>query len=133
MAKSELRLIKNALEYKSIDDIDIVPAKTRGIYALYKRTRNRRNFDLVYVDMARGSNTGIKGRLQSHKRHKSGLWTHFSVFEVWDNIVEAEVEELEGLFRHLFKRDANANSLNKQKSYKKLGRVRRKTEKIWLK
>lgn len=133
MAKSELRLIKNALEYKSIDEIDIVPVRTRGIYALYKRSKNRRNYDLVYVGMARGAKTGIKGRLRSHKKHKNGHWSHFSVFEVWDNIVETEVEELEGLFRHLFKFDRKANSLNKQKSYKKLRKIRKRTEKEWLK
>lgn len=132
MAKSDLRLIKNALEYQPIAKIDLVPNRTRGIYALYKHA-NRRNYDLVYIGMARGSKTGIKGRLRSHKKHKSGLWTHFSVFEVWDNIVEAEVEELEGLFRHLFKFDRKANSLNKQKGYKKLRKIRRRTEKEWLK
>lgn len=132
MAKSELRLIKNVLEYQSAENIDVVPIKTRGIYALYKQSRNKKNYDLVYVGMARGSKTGIKGRLRSHLRNKSGLWSHFSVFEVWDNIVETEVEELEGLFRHLFKFDTKANSLNKQKGYKKLRKVRKNTEKEWL-
>lgn len=132
MAKSELRLIKNALEYKSIDEIEAVPPRTRGIYALYKRAKNRKNFNLVYIGMARGAKTGIKGRLMAHRKNKSGLWTHFSVFEVWDNIVEEEVEELEGLFRHLFKFDRKANRLNKQKGYKKLRRIRKRTEKGWL-
>lgn len=131
MAKSELRLIKNVLEYQPVDNIDLVPNKTRGIYALYKRSNNGRNYDLVYVGMARGSVTGIKGRLRAHMKNKGGLWTHFSVFEVWDNIVETEVEELEGLFRHLFKFDAKANSLNKQRGYKKLRKVRKQTEKEW--
>ncbi len=131
MAKSELRLIKNALEYKSIGEIDSVPVKTRGIYALYKR--KGKFYDLVYVGMARGAKTGIKRRLRSHKNHKHGLWTHYSVFEVWDNIVEAEVEELEGLFRHLFKKDRKANSLNKQRGYKKLNNILKRTEKEWLK
>ncbi|MBV6400594.1 MAG: hypothetical protein CNIPEHKO_00887 [Anaerolineales bacterium] len=131
MARSELRLIKNALEYKSIDQIDTVPDRTRGIYALYKCVRKGKNFDLVYVGMARGAKTGIKGRLRSHRKQKNGLWTHFSVFEVWDNIVEEEVEELEGLFRHLFKFDRKANRLNKQKGYKKLRGIRKRTEKEW--
>lgn len=131
MSKSELRLIKNVLEYQSIDNVEIVPSKTRGIYALYKQPRNRRNFDLVYIGMARGSKTGIKGRLRSHKKNKNGLWTHFSVFEVWDNVVETEVEELEGLFRHLFKFDTKANSLNKQRGYKKIRKVRKRTQKEW--
>ncbi len=133
MAKSELRLIKNVLEYLPVEYINILPPRTRGIYALYKKLGKQKRFDLVYVGMARGAKSGIKGRLQTHRRRKGGLWTHFSVFEVWDNIVETEVEELEGLFRHLFKFDRKANSLNKQKGYKKLRRIRRRTEKEWLK
>jgi hypothetical protein len=82
--------------------------------------------------MARGLKAGIRKRLRSHKKNKPDLWSHFSIFEVWDNIREEEVEELEGLFRHLFKKDSKANSLNKQKEYKKLSRVREKTQKEWL-
>jgi hypothetical protein len=132
MPKSELRLIKNAVEYLPLEDVKRVPIRLRGIYALYNKSSSK-NYDLVYVGMARGEKSGIRGRLASHRRSKGKLWTHFSVFEVWDNIGEAEIEELEGLFRHLFKFDPKANSLNKQKGYKKLRKIRRKTEKEWLK
>lgn len=132
MAKSELRLIKRALEYVPQEEIGRVPKSTRGIYALYKR-RGRKDasahhYDFVYVGMAA---SGIRGRLIQHKKSKvkGNMWTHFSFFEVWDNISDQEIEELEGLFRHLYKFDSKANSLNKQKSYRKLGRVRSKTEK----
>ena len=81
--------------------------------------------------MARGKRSGIKGRLRQHDKRKHDLWTHFSVFEVWDNIREDEIEELEGLFRHLFRFDAKANRLNKQKGYKKLNRIKRETAKAW--
>jgi len=64
MQKSELRLIKNALEYLPQSDIKVVPKKTRGIYVLYKRrgraSADEHHYDFVYVGMAAA---GILGRL----------------------------------------------------------------------
>ena len=42
---------------------------------------------------------------------------------VWDNIREEEILELEGLFRHIYRKDARANKLNKQRGFAKLKRV----------
>jgi hypothetical protein len=72
---------------------------------------------------------GINGRLRSHLKKKANQWTHFSAFEVWDNIREDEVRELEGIFRHIYRKDTRANRLNKQRSFKKLAKVGRKTKK----
>ena len=72
-----------------------------------------------------------KGALNNTK-HKGGYWTHFSAFEVWDNISNDEIAELDGLFRHLYRFDSKANALNKQKAYRKLGLVRKRTESEWL-
>jgi len=133
MQKSELRLIKNALEYLPKSDINTIPRGTRGIYVLYKRrgkvSASSHHYDFVYIGMASSS---IRARVNKHFRSKGNLWSHFSFFEVWDNISDNEIAELEGLFRHLYKFDSKANSLNKQKSYKKLAKVRRQTESKWL-
>lgn len=133
MPISELRLIKNSLEYLTKDQLNLVPSQIRGIYALYKRrgkaSADNHHYDFVYVGMARGPKASIKGRIRSHIRNKGDLWTHFSVFEVWDNIREEEIEELEGLFRHLYQYDSKANSLNKQKGYKKLKKL---TKSEWV-
>ena len=136
MAVSELRLIKNCAEYleRSLDNIKRIPRKTRGIYVLYKKRLKSKAFDVVYIGMAGGEKkAGIGGRLRSHNRKKKG-WTHFSVFEVWDNIREEEVRELEGILRHIYRKDTSANSLAKQKSFIKLIHVRKVTEQDdWLK
>jgi hypothetical protein len=131
MAISELKLIKHTLEYIPKENISLVPNGARGIYALYQKVADQDIYNLVYIGMARGLKLGIRKRLRSHRRSKPELWSHFSIFEVWDNIREEEVEELEGLFRHLFKKDSKANSLNKQKEYKKLESVRKSTLKDW--
>ena len=130
MPISPCRLIKNSLEFISQEEITRVPRKTRGIYVLCRHRPRLDAYDVVYVGMARGLKTGIAGRLGDHRRNKGGLWTHYSAFEVWDNITEKEVEELEGLFRHLYRFDSKANALNKQGSYKPLKLVCRKQSEV---
>lgn len=71
---------------------------------------------------------GIRGRIKHHIKSKQGLWSHFSYFAVWDNVQDNEITELEGLFRHIYKYDSRANTLNKQKAFKKLGVLRKQTE-----
>ncbi len=125
MEQSHLRLIKRCVEYLSVEEIDRFPRGIRGIYVLYKNRPRIDRYDVVYVGMTnawRGG--GVRGRLRGHKKHKVGLWTHCSVFEVWDNIRDEEIIELEGLFRHIYKYDTKANTLNVQRGFKKLMKVR---------
>jgi hypothetical protein len=130
MPISACYLFKNSFEFFPASDIKKLPVKVRGIYILYN-SPDGEQMDVVYVGMARGEESGAKGRLQSHRKNKSKLWTHFSVYEVWDNISKRQVEELEGLFRHIYRFDANANKLNTQKSYKPLLQIRRHSAEDW--
>lgn len=74
---------------------------------------------------------GIRGRLKSHRRKKRDLWTHFSVYEVWDNVRDDEVAELEGLFRHFYRLDPVAAELNRQRGFKPMSQVRRRSFEHW--
>jgi hypothetical protein len=126
MPQSPLRLICRSVEYLPFDQVGRLPAGLRGIYVLYDHTPSRTrtgkgNYNVVYVGMARTG--GIRGRLRSHRRTKRKLWSHCSIFEVWDNIRDDEIAELEGLFRHLYRHDSAAGALNKQRVYKPLRRV----------
>ena len=126
-----LRLVRQYVEYVPIDQVLKVPRDLRGIYVLYRheparRRQGKHHYNVVYVGMARQG--GIRWRLRSHRKTKKAKWTHFSIFEVWPNISDGEVAELEGLFRHVFRHDAVASSLNKQRGYKAL----RKQPKIQL-
>lgn len=129
MPVSELRLIQRCAEFCSQEEINSVPRNTRGIYVLFNKRKRKpgeqkNKFDVVYIGMARGLKTGIRGRLSSHKTRIGDSWTHFSVFEVWDNISQSEIEELEGLFRHIYRKDSKANRLNLQRGFRKLAKVR---------
>jgi hypothetical protein len=125
MPISELRFIKHCAERLPKEQISRIPHGTRGIYALLCK-QSEKEYDVVYIGMARGF-SGVPSRLRRHKRSKKkgALWTHFSVYEVWDNITEAEIQELEGLFRHIYRRDAKANRINTQRTFKKLEKLRK--------
>ncbi len=131
MEQSPLRLIKRKQEHLPKSEINSLPTGLRGIYVLYRYRRSTGAYNVVYVGMARsGGRGGIRGRLKSHRRHKttregtqSVLWTHCSVYEVWENIRDEEVIEMEGLFRQIYALDQRANSLNKQTSFGMLKRV----------
>jgi hypothetical protein len=128
MPVSELKLIKRCFEYCEIDQIRKIPKNTRGIYVLYRRreVKGQEKYNVVYIGMARGNKSGARSRLDEHKESKKNKWTHFSIFEVWENIFEDEVAELEGLFRHIYRKDLKANALAKQRSFKRLDNVREK-------
>lgn len=118
---SPLRLFKCREEFLPIDRVLELPRGMRGVYVLYKYRPRIRRFDVVYVGMA--AEGGIRPRLKSHRKHKDGLWTHCSVFEVWENITVAEVKELEGIFRHIYRKDARASRLNVQRSFSRMKKL----------
>lgn len=134
MPQSPLRLVRRCAEQRPIDEVKILPRGLRGIYVLYKRVirSHKTHYDVVYVGMAwSGKRGGIRGRLNQHSRKKKALWSHFSVFEVWDNIRDDEVRELEGLFRHIYKLDSRANRLNVARGFKTLRKVRKNRLTDW--
>jgi hypothetical protein len=120
-----LRLIRSCAQWIPKDRIDSVPTGLRGIYALHRYRPRIRKYDVVYVGMADGE-AGIRARLRAHanSKRKRTLWTHFSAFIVWPNITEAEITELEGLFREIYRKDKRANALNRQRRYRQLQKVR---------
>ena len=131
MTQSPLRLVKRCAEYLEVSRVFELPGGLRGIYVLYKSRQHsgKQRFDVVYVGMA--SRGGIRARLKNHRRKKAGLWTHFSVFEVWENIRDEEVRELEGLFRHLYRDDSRASPLNAARGYKAVRALRNNKLATW--
>jgi hypothetical protein len=130
MRESPLRLIKRFAEFQPKEHVERIPTGRRGLYVLYvlNQRDGKEHFDVVYVGMA---TRGIKGRLKSHLKRKGDLWTHFSAFEVWDNIRDEETVELEGLFRHLYRKDSRANALNVQRTFKKATKVKQDNLEEW--
>lgn len=132
MPVSELKLIKRCAEWLPKGQWKLLPRGTRGIYTLLNKRRGGK-YDVIYVGLSAGLRQGMRRRLRSHanSKRKGKLWTHFSAFEVWDNITEAEVTELEGLFRHIYRKDTQANRINQHRAYKKLDKVRMNDLRKW--
>jgi hypothetical protein len=133
-------LVERCAEFRPKESVRQLPRRLRGIYVLYKCGEPRgkgskETYNVLYVGMATapGRRGGLRERLISHanSKRKGKLWSHFSAYQVWDNIRDEEVRELEGLFRHIYRRDASANSLNIQKGFKKLRRVRNNNLTNW--
>lgn len=122
--------IKRLAEFRPKAEADLVPGGTRGIYVLFRHRRATGCYDVVYVGLSR---SGVRSRLRGHRRSRSKakVWTHFTVFEVWDNVQDAEISELEGLFRQIYRHDTKANRLNVQKTHRPLKRVRLNDLRAW--
>lgn len=125
---SRLRWFRYCAEWRPRTEINLVPRGTRGLYTLLKHRPRLQRYDVVYVGIASGETMGgVRSRLQSHarSRRKSAIWTHFSVFAVWPNVPTNDLRELEGLLRHIYRRDNRANRLNRQRSFGLLRAIRR--------
>ena len=134
MTTGGMRFVKCSAEFRPKDDIEKMPKGIRGIYALLKRRpRLHKKYDVAYIGMARRGAGGVRSRLLKHRRskRKGPLWTHFSVYSVGPKISDAVVAELEGLFRHIYRRDTRANKLARQKTFGLLRATRNNDFRTW--
>lgn len=97
----------------------MIPSITRGIYVLYRAKSSRRAkkiFEVFYIGVggvSRKPKSGVGGRIKNHDKTKDD-WTHYSVFEVHDNISREEILELEGLLLRIFRHDPRVKLANRQ-------------------
>ena len=97
---------------------------TRGFYVLYKQDA-RGHHEVAYIGIGGlGNKSGLGGRIKSHAKRKKG-WTHFSFFEVHDNISGDEIRELEGLLLAIFSDDRRIELSNVQTGSRRFGKTRR--------
>ncbi len=122
--QSPLRLIKHWRQYAEIKAVRDVPPITRGVYVLYRK--NGMRYEVNYIGVAGlslGGKSGIARRLRSHRRRKKH-WTHYSVFEVHDNVTREDIRELEALLLGIFRDDRRIGLVNMQLGSKRLRRTR---------
>jgi len=135
--QSPLTLIKRWRRYEPRGDWKYLLPVTRGIYVLYKEHgsqavdgRKGTIFDVVYIGVAgvaKEPARGIGGRLRDQdKSRKEKDWTHYSFFEVHDNVSREEILELESFLLAIFRHDPRIQLANKQRSSKRLWQLRKK-------
>lgn len=136
--QSIFRIIKRWRRYQARESWKSVAKRTRGLYVLYQNGSSGQ-YEVVYIGVAglgKGGTGGIRGRLQRHnrpKRKKDGKkakeWTHYSMFEMHDNITRDEIRELESLLLAIFRHDRRIALTNKQQGSTRLYRLRRRV--LW--
>jgi hypothetical protein len=118
-AEAPLRLIKSCHLYQERQTCrkrHHIPHVTRGLYVLYKqghKNKNKKNFEVTYIGVggvqSKQSKTGVGGRIRTHdqraREKKIKDWTHYSYFEVHDNVSREEIRQLESLLLTIFKHD----------------------------
>jgi hypothetical protein len=135
------RLLKRWKRYRSRGSVNDIPRNTRGLYVLYRKKGDdatRKLYEVTYIGVAglgKGGTGGIRGRLQRHaskkkqkRRMKRQNWTHYSMFEVHDNVTREEIRELETLLLAIFKHDRRIQLTNKQRDSRKLTALRRELQ-----
>lgn len=130
MPWSVCRFIKRVAEFVPQNRCGLIPDNTRGIYTLLRKS-GRDRYDVVYIGMSAGDRAGMYSRLHAHRWNKRLKWTHFSIFEVHDNITRQEIRELEGLFLCIYRKDTQANKLNMQLTYRPFQRIRQNDLRKW--
>lgn len=128
-SQSPLRIVKRWRRYEPRGDWRFVLPVTRGVYILYSLKRGQ--YRVVYIGVAGLSKTaksGIASRLRSHDKNRK-KWSHYSFFEVHDNISHDEIRELENFLLSIFRHDDRIALENKQKSSKAFMKLRQNA--VW--
>ena len=130
MPKQSLhRTIKRWKQYEPRKDRALVPKDTRGVYVLYRQEAG--NYEVVYIGVSglgSAGGGGIHRRLRRHDKRIKETWTHFSFFEVHDNVTSEEIREIEALLLVIFRHDPRIQLTNKQKDSKKFLLLRRTSQ-----
>ena len=145
-AEAALRLVKSCRLYQERATCIVsryIPHVTRGLYVLYKQAQGKRaknNFEVTYIGVggvqSKQAKTGVGGRIRTH--HKRAIekkikdWTHYSYFEVHDNISREEIRQLESLLLTIFQHDKRISLDNIQhggSELRKLSKLRSKLQK----
>jgi hypothetical protein len=109
--QAALRIVKRWKRYEPREKYRDVPAMTRGFYVLYGK-KGKSRYEVRYIGVGGlGNKSAIASRIRSHHKRKLD-WTHFSYFEVHDNISADEIREIEQLLLAIFADDARIRLTN---------------------
>ena len=123
-------MIKRWKRLEPREKLSSIPPYTRGVYVLYKKVADK-TFHVVYIGVAGLGVTGgggTRGRLKRHNKKDKEEWSHFSLFEVHDNITRDEIREIEALLLGIFRHDPRIKLTNKQRGSKKLSQLRHRSQ-----
>ncbi len=125
--QSLLRLIRRWKRYQPREERHKVETQTRGVYVLYLQVGQ--DFLVRYIGVAglgKDGGGGVRSRLRTHHR-RIKKWSHFSYFEVHENVTREEIREIEALLLGIFRHDPRIKLTNKQTGSKKLFQLQKES------
>src|SRR5438093_4956520 len=136
--QSPLRMIKRWRRYEERGNWKYLLPITRGVYVLYKEQKNsisaKRKDKIAHVvyigvaGVAKEPKSGINSRLRQHDKNKKD-WSHYSFFEVHDNVSREEILELETFLLAIFRHDPRLELENTVSGSKRLSNLRK--DDVW--
>ncbi len=116
--------IKRIAEFEPRENIPDIWDYARGIYTLLKKKGSK--YNVVYIGRATGKQVCFHARISEHEKTKKD-WSHFSLFEVHDNITKEMIGELEELVLCIYSEDSQANAQNLQRGSSRFKKSRLKS------
>jgi hypothetical protein len=100
-------LVRYEMEFLPASEIMQIPGNIKALFALYAYDSELRNFNVMYIGYANneGGNT-IRSLLKEQERLNGRMWSHFSVYELWDYIQKDDQRAVDMLFKQIYRRDA---------------------------
>jgi len=104
-------LVKLEIEFQPSGSIMRVPPNLTALYVLYSHDSESRHMNVRYVGYA-NSQSGEDARSMLWQQHKLNgrMWSHFSVYELWDHFQKDDTRAVETLFDHVYRHDSHLKS-----------------------
>jgi len=100
-------LVRREIEYRSSSCIMQVPPNMTALYVLYSNSSNSRHMNVRYVGYASSqSGSDARSMLQQHYKLNARMWSHFSVYELWDYFQKDDAAAVKALFEHIYRHDS---------------------------
>jgi hypothetical protein len=84
MSASQTRFITRCAQWRRKSDVHLIPPRHTRCIRFASNCARIKTFAVVYIGMS--ALGGIRSRLESHIKSKTKMWSHFSIFEVWDKL-----------------------------------------------
>ena len=101
-------LVRRAIEYRPSACILQVPPNMTALYVLYSYNGASRHMNVRYVGYASGQRgNDARSMLRSQHTLNGSMWSHFSVYELWDHFQKDDAAAVEALFEHVYRDDSH--------------------------
>jgi len=101
-------LVRREIEFQPSSRIMRLPPNMTALYVLYAYDSESRHMNVRYVGYASNQN-GDDARSMLWQQHKLNgrMWSHFSVYELWDHFQKGDTRAVEALFDQVYRHDSH--------------------------